>query len=325
MTPILSICIPTYNRADILKKTLSEIVNNKGFDNDIEIVISDNCSTDHTQNVVEEFITNYSNIKYYRNEKNIREKNFWIALQRGQGEYVKLHNDYLSFTESGLQIIKENLHKFYKKQIFFSDNKIFTYKNLDYVECSDLNDYIKYISTYVTYIPLFGTWKENLSLINNPFDKAELKLPQVEWTYKILSNIKGSVIINHEVCKVSTLIVKGDYNWFEIHIQNYYDIMKSYINNSLISKKTYKKDISNALKHFKPELFYTFIAAPKTYLFEKKGSFKVLWKYCRKSSYFWLLILLYPFFICMKPLFVLAFKSNVIFKTVRLLYRKLLK
>lgn len=46
-TPILSICIPTYNRADILNKSLYILTSNEAFDDQTEVVIVDNCSTDH--------------------------------------------------------------------------------------------------------------------------------------------------------------------------------------------------------------------------------------------------------------------------------------
>lgn len=53
---ILSICIPTYNRADILNKTLEHLANEIiGIEGLIEICISDNCSSDDTQKIVEKW------------------------------------------------------------------------------------------------------------------------------------------------------------------------------------------------------------------------------------------------------------------------------
>lgn len=39
--PLLSICIPTYNRALALKRNLECLVELSGFDEEVEIVISD--------------------------------------------------------------------------------------------------------------------------------------------------------------------------------------------------------------------------------------------------------------------------------------------
>lgn len=71
---ILSICIPTYDRAEYLRQCVESIV--KQFDNldvknAVEIVISDNNSTDHTASVVREFAEKFDNIRYFRNEINI--------------------------------------------------------------------------------------------------------------------------------------------------------------------------------------------------------------------------------------------------------------
>lgn len=62
--PLLSICIPTFNRCDILNDTLKSIINDEAFDDDIEIVISDNFSSDSTEYVCKKYTDSYSNIKY---------------------------------------------------------------------------------------------------------------------------------------------------------------------------------------------------------------------------------------------------------------------
>ena len=53
--PLLSICIPTYNRAELLRDNLEHIVSDPDFDDEVEIVISDHCSTDETRTVGEEY------------------------------------------------------------------------------------------------------------------------------------------------------------------------------------------------------------------------------------------------------------------------------
>ncbi|MFC7419983.1 glycosyltransferase family 2 protein [Iodobacter arcticus] len=65
--PLLSICIPTYNRYKYLKECLDSIIiqDNK----DVEIVISDNASTDNTEELVLEYSKELS-IKYQRFESN---------------------------------------------------------------------------------------------------------------------------------------------------------------------------------------------------------------------------------------------------------------
>jgi hypothetical protein len=54
-TPILSICIPTYNRALLLQDALESIREEViGLGDDVEVVVSDNCSTDQTVEVLKQ-------------------------------------------------------------------------------------------------------------------------------------------------------------------------------------------------------------------------------------------------------------------------------
>lgn len=69
---LVSILIPTYNREKYLPQCIDSIVTQYWFnDLDIEIIISDNASTDSTQNIVKEYQKKYSNIRYFRNEENL--------------------------------------------------------------------------------------------------------------------------------------------------------------------------------------------------------------------------------------------------------------
>lgn len=86
----LSICVPTYNRGEILKKTL-EGITSQNLDN-IEIVISDNASEDETLKIVSDFQS--LGVKYFRNNQNYGAVyNIIKALELGSGEYVVLSSD----------------------------------------------------------------------------------------------------------------------------------------------------------------------------------------------------------------------------------------
>ncbi|NTU69602.1 glycosyltransferase family 2 protein [bacterium] len=93
---LLSICIPTYNRSKIIKEKLNLLISEEVFqnNNDIEIVISDNCSIDDTEKVCLHYVNLYpEKIRYYRNDKNIRDENFELVLGYGNGKYLKIQKD----------------------------------------------------------------------------------------------------------------------------------------------------------------------------------------------------------------------------------------
>lgn len=81
--PLLSICIPTYNRKKYLKESIENIIHQDWFNQeDIEIVISDNSSIDETPSLVRDYQKKYGNIKYFRNETNIgADRNILKVLQ----------------------------------------------------------------------------------------------------------------------------------------------------------------------------------------------------------------------------------------------------
>jgi glycosyltransferase involved in cell wall biosynthesis len=66
--PLISVLIPTYNRADYLGEAI-ESVREQDYPN-FEIIVSDNASTDGTEKRVEKYLSD-SRFRYYRNEKNL--------------------------------------------------------------------------------------------------------------------------------------------------------------------------------------------------------------------------------------------------------------
>ena len=67
----LSICIPTFNRANYLNNCLHSIIRcNYDKTKKFQVCVSDNCSTDNTEHVVKK-ATKSLNIKYVKNSFNI--------------------------------------------------------------------------------------------------------------------------------------------------------------------------------------------------------------------------------------------------------------
>jgi len=89
--PLVTIAIPTYNRADGYLKQAIQNALMQTYSH-IEIIVSDNCSSDNTEMVVKGFSD--PRIRYYRQKENIgAHNNFNFCLQQTSGEYFLLFHD----------------------------------------------------------------------------------------------------------------------------------------------------------------------------------------------------------------------------------------
>lgn len=92
MDKLLSICIPTYNRAQFLILALDSII--PQISSEIEIIISNNGSTDQTLICLKSYEEKFSYIRIYSFETNQGiDKNIENCFLKAQGEYVFLFSD----------------------------------------------------------------------------------------------------------------------------------------------------------------------------------------------------------------------------------------
>ncbi len=85
--PLVSVGIPTYNRADGLRRTL-ECITAQTYPN-MEIIVSDNCSpTAEPERVAREFMARDSRISFFRQQEPLGvSENFQFVLKRAGGEF----------------------------------------------------------------------------------------------------------------------------------------------------------------------------------------------------------------------------------------------
>ena len=86
----LSVCVITYNQGAFIPDMIEGILSQE-TDFDIEVIISDDCSTDNTSELLREYSQKYSIIKWLRNDSNLGPTlNFAKALQNCRGEYIAI-------------------------------------------------------------------------------------------------------------------------------------------------------------------------------------------------------------------------------------------
>jgi glycosyltransferase involved in cell wall biosynthesis len=105
--PIVSICIPTFNRPRLLKEAIQSCLN-QTF-SDFEIIITDNSANDDSRTIVREFSD--VRLRYFKNENNIGpHANSARALSLATGKYIKwlmdddlLKPEFLALTVAALE------------------------------------------------------------------------------------------------------------------------------------------------------------------------------------------------------------------------------
>jgi glycosyltransferase involved in cell wall biosynthesis len=86
MSPLVSIGLITYNRADIIHLAIEQLLG-QTYRN-IELIISDNASTDNTQEVCARYIRTDRRVRYFRQKENIgMYGNFNFVLEQAKGVY----------------------------------------------------------------------------------------------------------------------------------------------------------------------------------------------------------------------------------------------
>ncbi len=231
--PLLSICISTYNRADWIAVGLKNLVAMIPVPRaDVEILICDNTSTDHTPEVVQPYVGR-SDFTYIRNEKNVGMLgNLRVTSQNARGQYIwVLGDDDLPFPESIDNIIN---------CINTDPNLAMVYLNYSYTfekdakSVTDIDAFLKVSNKLIEDTPnMFGKLKDICTFNENLFtgiycmvfrrDHA-LRVYSQDTSGRIFSTMKNCIpttyyVLNHMMEEnaawlgASQLVVNFNVSW----------------------------------------------------------------------------------------------------------------
>ena len=105
--PLISICVPTFNRCEYLDYLLNNIICEIGENSEkVEVVISDNCSTDKTYDVARKFQDKFLNLKYSRSYKNFGlDRNIRNSVVAASGKFCWLMGDDDAFCQGATAFV----------------------------------------------------------------------------------------------------------------------------------------------------------------------------------------------------------------------------
>lgn len=150
MNPFLSICIPTFNRGPIVYDTVCNIL--KSDRQDIEVVVSNNCSTDDTEELLKRIKD--KRFRYFKNTYNNGADNLISVLTYAQGEYLLLLSDEDDVVLRNLESYIIDLHKL-KPAVMFGTSAVNRYRyaykgNLYMDDCYEALKVLDFEQTYMS-------------------------------------------------------------------------------------------------------------------------------------------------------------------------------
>jgi abequosyltransferase len=275
--PLISIAIPTYNRATCLAGLLGCIAIQanelKGL---VEICVSNNCSTDNTREIVTSFQKKYSGlISYNENKENLgADRNYLKVMEMSRGDFIWLLGDDDMIVDNGIKKVITLINRYcdentgvimLRYQDCFTNSatgekKIFvdtTEKNKPQIYEIDLKDIIG--------INLGNSFISTL-LLNNYFTKKILSeerqiIKEATGNYYVHTFLYQLMLLKYSQLKAirfNEIIISVDLHYYKFCLEDgfklYYSAVKK-LNDLLASSKYissyYKKIIISQQKKVK--------------------------------------------------------------------------
>ena len=251
-SPLISICIPTYNRAALLRNALESIAAEPVFrdGNDIEVTISDNVSTDETPEVAAEFVKRFpGKVIYFRQPEAVDPHfNFKNSLDIATGRWLKLQNDRAVFEPGKLAALLE----FHRRAesidagVCFA-NEAFPPPGSDGFHCFHKpEELLHHVSVVLANIALYSFRSDLYRAVPDPFRRYQLYFPHIDLTFRLM-------LAGH-----SAAVSDGKYYIFQLnkyHNRNeaaifdggYLKLLEEYLAIGAITRESYRFEKKNAL------------------------------------------------------------------------------
>lgn len=261
MTATLSICIPTYNRSKFLEECLSSVlVSIAGHEREVEVLISDNSSTDNTGDVVRAFQETYPRIRYHRNARNIgAERNFRLLATLAKGDYIWIFGDDDKMEEHAVARVFESIRAGYNLTICNYSIGVEQLVNRSRIPVSrdqtfdDPNDLMKRFGLHLGYISSIVIKKDLfLKLPAEEYEAfAEYGFTFLFAVYNGVANGKCKAEFISEPLFRNRQKNSGDYDWYK------YFVTGSSLIFDELSRKGYAR---SAVRLAKQRVFTDFVA-----------------------------------------------------------------
>jgi abequosyltransferase len=290
---LLSILIPTYNRASHLDKALNTFFNQliliENFNEKIEILVSDNCSQDNTQNVLNAYSNRGVNYRFWKNDENIGfDKNFYKLVKESKGKYCWIFGDDEYLVEAGLNDVMLVLTQFDGLGHIYINNAV-QINSLELIKSK--NVMVKKVNFMISFITanIFNKEKIDWSIDYEKF--MGLNLIQEMFYFQSILKSNFSAIINKKIFDTDRASNIGGYSLFKTFGENQQSIF-NYFKDSGLTDELVDEINNKMLRDFFPLWIYSVRIAGSNNKFENEDVRCALELVFDKYKYYW--IFCYP-------------------------------
>lgn len=303
---LLSICIPTWNRAQFLKLSLDSIKEQlKDIDdNKLEILVSDNCSTDSTSELIKSYINDGMSIRYNCNKENIGyDGNFLKCIQLATGKYILLLGDddilLLGTIKYLISILEKDDWGLVHISSAHSKNDVEIY--------TDSNECLENIGYWITFISANIFRSDIVPLVGNPERYYRSFFIQIPFYIKSALSCEKNIMVDRLMFDAGLdNSSNGGYNLYKVFIKSYLDIWYEFVESKEIPMSVYKSIRKNMLMKFLINYNYSVLCKRENVekVSEKdngrKGfaidnAWSILFHYYGKCWYFYYSLMLLPY------------------------------
>jgi abequosyltransferase len=235
---VLSLCIPTYNRLPLLTEALSAVIDQ--IDDKIapvvEILISNNASTDKTEEYVKELISThpYLQIIYFCNKENIgADANIYQVTRQAKGEWIYILSDDDILLPGGLAKLLELIGNYPNFDAFCLN--IYGFEGNPYIQAKPVfdvsedriitnkDDSFIFLGVWITFISAMA-FRKTVIEKHDHHDKIGTSLRHCYISLDALVSSNGLY-----VAKDNFLAMRGNntggFNLFEVFVKNFGDVL----------------------------------------------------------------------------------------------------
>lgn len=205
----VSIIIPIYNVASYILECLQSVANQTIADK-IECILVDDCGTDNSVSVAEEFLKKYSGAIHF--ELLHHQKNGGLSAARNTGVRAS-HGEYLYFLDSDdtiiprcMEILVEMAERNHADVVIGSyitdDNRMHQFDDIDYPECVSDKGKVKRMMLDYDVIPVTAAnrlIRRDLLVKNNLFFKEGIIHEDNYWTFFLAKHVERMAICKEKI------------------------------------------------------------------------------------------------------------------------------